>query len=259
LIRAPEGDLLRARAGDVLLVAVGREYELCGRPSPAEVLVARLPLEWSRDALARAGGGDSARALSCALERAGTDAARRASRLVRELAITSQSRSPSARLRTAALGLELLALATEGRGGPPEVAVRRGSRKRRDFLAAVAALESAPLDGVSLPVFARGVGLSERQVARLFRDELGKTFREHLVELRIERAKGLLRGTSQSVIAIAGESGWSSLAHFNAVFRRRVGTTPSAYRGVRGRPVSPSLATLRTRSSTQASSDPVPA
>ena len=60
--------------------------------------------------------------------------------------------------------------------------------------------------------------------------ELGKTFREHVAELRLERAKSLLRETEMTVIEVAGETGWSSLAHFNSVFRRRVGSTPGQFR-----------------------------
>ena len=83
---------------------------------------------------------------------------------------------------------------------------------------------------LSLPAFARRAGLSERHASRLFQLELGKTFREHLAELRLERAKQLLRDTGMTVIEVAGETGWSSLAHFNSVFRRRVGATPSQFR-----------------------------
>ena len=66
--------------------------------------------------------------------------------------------------------------------------------------------------------------------SRLFQGELGRTFREHLAGLRLERAKALLRATEMSVIEVAGETGWSSLAHFNSVFRRRVGATPRQFR-----------------------------
>jgi len=60
--------------------------------------------------------------------------------------------------------------------------------------------------------------------------QFGTTFREHLATLRLERAKRLLAATDLPVIEVAGHTGWSSLAHFNAVFRRRVGLTPSAFR-----------------------------
>ena len=87
-----------------------------------------------------------------------------------------------------------------------------------------------PLDDLTIETFARDLGCSARQVSRLFREELGTTFRDHLVELRLARAKDLLERTPLNVIDVAGATGWSSLAHFNAVFRRHVGATPTGYR-----------------------------
>jgi transcriptional regulator GlxA family with amidase domain len=86
------------------------------------------------------------------------------------------------------------------------------------------------LEHASLAALATRIGLSERQVSRLFRAQYGATFREHLSERRLEHAKALLADGARSVIQVAGETGWSSLAHFNAVFRRRVGLTPTQYR-----------------------------
>jgi AraC family transcriptional regulator len=116
-------------------------------------------------------------------------------------------------------------------GAPPAAGVAaRGSGRRTRFLRAVQELRAEPLDEVTLPAFARRAGLSDRHASRLFQLELGKTFREHLAELRLERAKALLRDTQMTVLEVAGETGWSSLAHFNSVFRRRVGSTPSQFR-----------------------------
>jgi iron complex transport system substrate-binding protein len=62
------------------------------------------------------------------------------------------------------------------------------------------------------------------------REEFGASFREHLATLRLERAKSLLATTDLRVIEVAGHTGWSSLAHFNSVFREQVGLTPSGFR-----------------------------
>ena len=135
------------------------------------------------------------------------------------------------RLRDAALRLELLALALEtpaaepAQGGP-----RRANPYRAALVRLVSALRDASLDEVSLASLSHEIGLSERQVSRLFREEFGTTFRDHLATLRLERAKRLLAATDLPVIEVAGHTGWSSLAHFNSVFRRRVGLTPSAFR-----------------------------
>lgn len=56
------------------------------------------------------------------------------------------------------------------------------------------------------------------------------TFREFMSQLRLNRAKDLLRETDLPVIDVAAETGWRSLAHFTSTFGRRVGMTPSRYR-----------------------------
>ena len=91
-----------------------------------------------------------------------------------------------------------------------------------------------------------GLELSARQASRLFREELGCTFRAHVANLRIERARRLLAETERSIVDVAGETGWSSLAHFNSAFRRQVGATPSAYRhGARHDPAQARLCPAR--------------
>jgi AraC-like DNA-binding protein len=215
---------------DVLTVPLGRGATLRARPA-AEVTVFRADPGWAERALALVGCEIPAEGPPSFVDRAGSDAARRASRSLCDLSPGFESENRNDRLFAAARGLELLALTLEDRSEVLESTVRRArSPQRSAFRSAVRVLEQAPLEDVSLPSFARRVGLSERQVSRLFREEFGKTFREHLVELRLERAKRLLRDTDQSIVDVACMTGWGSLAHFNSVFRSRVGTTPTRFR-----------------------------
>jgi AraC-like DNA-binding protein len=161
----------------------------------------------------------------------GTDRACRGRRLLREIAAAGLDAEQGARLRLVARCVELLAMTFEAPTTPvPVDSSGRGSGRRERFLRAVEDLAREPLDEATLPAFARRAGLSARHASRLFQLEIGRTFREHVSELRLERAKQLLRSTGMSVIEVAGETGWSSLAHFNSVFRRRVGSTPSRFR-----------------------------
>ena len=228
--RLEDGRAVGMVEDDVLSVPPGRGAALRARPA-AEVSVFCADPGWTRQALALLGSEVQAAVSPCFVDRAGSDAARRASRILRELSPAFESGSRSERLCAAARGLELVSLTLEERSEVLEPTARRArSPQRGAFRRAVRTLEQAPLDDVSLPSFARRVGLSERQVSRLFREEFGKTFREHLVELRLERAKRLLRDTDQSIVDVACGTGWGSLAHFNSVFRSRVGTTPSRFR-----------------------------
>ncbi len=82
---------------------------------------------------------------------------------------------------------------------------------------------------------ARAFGLSSSHCARLFRDATGTTMHERLTELRIERAKVLLREGTQSISDIALEVGFDSFSHFTRMFRSRAGVLPSDYRRSGGR------------------------
>jgi AraC-like DNA-binding protein len=230
IARARE-EVVRARTGDLVCVAPGSRAELraaCGsarvkRPTLAPALVA--------SALALAGTSRAQEAVGFRVDPRDSDRARQGARLIRELE-RAHSTGKGGHLRRIARCVELLALALESEGPqvPGAAVASRRSGRRMRFLRAIEELESTSLDEITLTSFARRAGISERHASRLFQVELGRTFREHLAGLRLERAKALLRATEMSVIEVAGETGWSSLAHFNAVFRRRVGATPTQFR-----------------------------
>ena len=81
---------------------------------------------------------------------------------------------------------------------------------------------------------AAAVNLSEPHLARVFKSATGTTPMLRLTELRIARARALLRESALAVTAIAGEVGFSSFSHFSQVFKRLVGVSPSDYRRSRG-------------------------
>jgi AraC-like DNA-binding protein len=74
--------------------------------------------------------------------------------------------------------------------------------------------------------------LSRRSVERLL-EETGKSFTEHLTEHRLERAFAMLTDPALScrrIIDIALAAGFGDISHFNRLFRRRFGETPSSAR-----------------------------
>jgi AraC-like DNA-binding protein len=76
------------------------------------------------------------------------------------------------------------------------------------------------------------LGMSVRYLHRLL-EETGKTFSEHVLERRLERAHRLLRDprlAGRKISDIALEAGFSDLSHFNRSVRRRFGATPSEVR-----------------------------
>lgn len=232
--RDREDECVSAGAGDVITVPAGGHCEIAGRARPAEVVWFRAGDAWAREAAALAGVEMEPSGARFHVDRCGSETARRAARIVRELSARREVDDRPGALVEASRHLELLALAVAPRAGTLAPNSRReGARARAlraRFLEVVEALERRPLEDVSLASVAEALGSSERHASRLFRSELGTTFREHLTGLRLERARRLLRETDLPVIEVAAEAGWSSLGHFTTTFRRRTGLTPTGYR-----------------------------
>lgn len=72
--------------------------------------------------------------------------------------------------------------------------------------------------------------LSPTYYCKLFKDYTGLTISEYVQRLRIEEACHLLKTTDSKIIVIAQQVGYSDIKHFNEVFKRLTGTTPSAYK-----------------------------
>jgi AraC-like DNA-binding protein len=73
--------------------------------------------------------------------------------------------------------------------------------------------------------------MSRFYFCKSFRKHTGLNFTDFVARLRVERAKELLLNPNLRVSEIAYEVGFQSLTHFNRVFRRVVGKSPTAYRG----------------------------
>jgi len=83
---------------------------------------------------------------------------------------------------------------------------------------------------ITLVDVARSVALSPDHFSRLFRCTTGMAFGEYMNRCRVMRAQQLLAGTSRRVAEIAFECGFESVPHFNRVFSRLTGATPTDYR-----------------------------
>jgi AraC family transcriptional regulator len=82
----------------------------------------------------------------------------------------------------------------------------------------------------SLASLAEESGFSRNHFIRMFRSSTGVTPHRYLLQLRVERAKAMLRNSRVRLIDIAASCGFSSEAHLSRAFRGLLGTTPSEYR-----------------------------
>lgn len=85
-------------------------------------------------------------------------------------------------------------------------------------------------EDLSLSQVAKAVNASSFYFCKLFRKSTGVNFIDYVSQLRIEKAKNLLLNPNCLISEIAFEVGFQSLTHFNRVFKRMVGLSPSKYR-----------------------------
>ena len=84
---------------------------------------------------------------------------------------------------------------------------------------------------ISPSLLARDVGMSTRQLERLFRRYLNRSPKRYYMELRLQKARNLLMQTDMSVINVALACGFASPSHFSKCYRAHYETTPYRERG----------------------------
>lgn len=130
-------------------------------------------------------------------------------------------------LRAAAENI-LVALARLPADAPTDLAARRVANVTRE-------LAQTFYEPWSLDRACARAGMSRRHFSKLFRQQVGKTFLDHLTELRLTHAAKLLEENRHSIIGAAFSSGYSDLSHFYRLFRTRFGHPPRAWLERKGR------------------------
>jgi AraC-like DNA-binding protein len=85
-------------------------------------------------------------------------------------------------------------------------------------------------DDLSLGEVARAVNTSTFYFCKMFKKYTGINFTDYLSRVRIEKSKNLLLNPNLRVSEIAFEVGFQSLTHFNRVFKKILGQSPTEYR-----------------------------
>lgn len=106
---------------------------------------------------------------------------------------------------------------------------RRGMRN--EHLARAISILEAHLDEALAPSdLAEMLGISTRQMERLFGKYLNTSPKRYIMETRLHRARNLIVQTEQSITDIAMACGFNSTSHFSKVFRSHFGVSPVAHR-----------------------------
>lgn len=115
-----------------------------------------------------------------------------------------------------------------GRHAAPARAPRSPGRERRAVRLSREYLEEHAEENVTLHALARLTGLSTFHLCRVFRDSVGMPPHSYQTQVRVRRAKSLLRA-GQPITLVAAEAGFYDQAHLTRHFKRIVGLTPGRY------------------------------
>lgn len=115
--------------------------------------------------------------------------------------------------------------------GPGVLASPEGSAERAVIRRARDYLESHCEDHeLSLEVLSRALELTPAYLSKLFKSETGRNYSDELTDLRMEKAKELLRRTNLKTSEIGSRVGYPNAQYFATAFRKATGTTPSEFR-----------------------------
>ena len=100
------------------------------------------------------------------------------------------------------------------------------------LVAAISMMEANLESPLGQDALARRVGLSRRQLERLFRRYLRQAPARHYLELRLARARLLLLQSTLSIIDVALACGFVSASHFSKCYRHAYARSPKEERGI---------------------------
>lgn len=123
----------------------------------------------------------------------------------------------------AGLGLDRLRGGDERQPVPASAQPALGSARLKEALELMAANLAEPLQAEDI---AQLVGVSRRQLERLFRQHMDTFPSRYYLELRLKHARRQLKQTTQSILQVGLACGFASGPHFSTTYRNFFGCTP---------------------------------
>ena len=111
-----------------------------------------------------------------------------------------------------------------------EIAVQEDESESPMIRRARAYILANQADPIDLDKVAQAMHVSTFYFCKMFKKATGLTFTDYLSRVRVEKAKTLLLNPHLRISEIAYDVGFQSLTHFNRMFRKIVGESPTAYR-----------------------------
>ncbi|THH35176.1 GlxA family transcriptional regulator [Aliishimia ponticola] len=107
----------------------------------------------------------------------------------------------------------------------------RSGMRNPHMAKAIRIMQDALEDPITPTQIADQIGISVRQLERLFGRYFNTSPKRYYTELRLDRARHLLLQTEMSISEVAIASGFQSVGHFSRLYRKAFDTSPSAQRG----------------------------
>lgn len=85
-------------------------------------------------------------------------------------------------------------------------------------------------ENLSLEEVARRINISPNYICRIFKEEVGETYRSYCIRIKMDYAASLLRNSNLRVNEIGTAVGYSDPAYFNKLFKKQYQCTPVEYR-----------------------------
>lgn len=104
---------------------------------------------------------------------------------------------------------------------------KRSLDKTRQILKIV---EQHYSEKISIKEMAEACGFSQSHFMKFFKSTIGMPFTAYLNDYRLTMASRLLLSSEDSILTIAGDTGFDNLSYFNRIFKQRFGMTPREFR-----------------------------
>ena len=112
----------------------------------------------------------------------------------------------------------------------PRVAAYAGGLGDRTLLHVSDYINAHLAESMKLADLAAIAGMSQYHFSRLFKQSMGLSPHQYVLQQRVERAKQLLKNSKMAIADIAFQCGFNSQSHLGKCFRESTGVTPRNYR-----------------------------